>query len=185
MMDADELRTTLSYASISARRIGQADVEVTNGGFNAKDIDTLRIRSSNSSVGLDKVDRLYISNSQADRYTIKEARHIRGKKAFGSLQLAALSGSVDLSGKNADVTIRRIKPSASGVNITTQYARLLLPTAALKNYTVAFEGRGGTVHAPFKKSAVTGVSFKAFVGNTHLKPTAFQLACQDCTVDFN
>jgi len=179
LMDAEQL-----YANIYTRRIKHAEVNVTNGKLTAKNIDTLNITSKNSSIVLDKVDRLDIRNSQADHFDIKEAQTITGKKAYGGLRLTALTGSVDISGVNADVRIKTIKPSTSSIKIDTKYADLFLPVNHLKHYTVDFKGNAGNLYTPFEKMYATNASFKAFVGNSKYKPTIFQLNCQNCSVNF-
>lgn len=182
LMDADQLYTTSVYGRIYAGNIKHAEVSVKNGKLKAKNINTLDITSKNSSVAVDKVDILTIRDSQADQFDIQEAQSISGKKAYGDLRLTTLTGSVDLSGVNADVNIKRIQPSVKSIKIDTQYADLALSVRDLKDYTVAFEGTGGTVYTSFEKTAVTETSFHTKVGSGKL--TSFLLKCNNCTVAF-
>ena len=183
LMDAEQLHTTSTYARIYAENIKQADVDLTNGSLKAKQINTLSIASKNSLLALKKVDVLTISSSHADQFNIEEAKTISGQKAYGDLQLTTLTGSLDLSGVNADMKIKRINPSVEAIKINTQYADLQIPVGQLQNYEVQFEGIGGNVYTPFEKKHVTQTTFNAKVGSGKTA-TAFYLKCNNCTVAF-
>ena len=183
MMDADKLFATSVYGTIYAANIKDAEVDLTNGRLTAKNIGTLDINSKNSTIDLDKTGKLKMI-SQADQFQIEEAQTISGQKNYGDLRLTTLTGALDIGGVNADMRIRNISPSVSLIKMGNQYADLRLSVSTLKNYTVAFEGTGGNVSTPFEKSAVTGDSFKATIGNANDKPTVFQLKCNNCSVDF-
>lgn len=183
MMDADKLIATSVYGTIYATSIKDAEVNMSNGRLIAKNISNLTLNSKNSTIDLDKTGQLKMI-SQADRLEIEEAHTVSGQKNYGDLRLTTLTGSLDITGVNADMRIRSISPSVSLIKMGSQYADLRLSVSTLKNYTVAFEGTGGNVYAPFEMTAITDDSFKAFVGNANGKPTVFQLKCNNCSVDF-
>lgn len=183
MPDAEKLVVTGIYANIHCGNIGTAQVEMINGRLTAGNIGTLDINSKNTSVDLHTVNTLKMV-SQGDNMEIETCNTLSGEKNYGDLRITSLTGSLDISGVNADIKVRSIDPGVRLVKITNQYASLRLPIGELKNYQVSFEGEGGNVYSPFEKTRQPDNSFKTSVGNTTGPSTLFQLKCSNCTVDF-
>jgi len=181
MMDVQKLTVISVYGNVYARNVVNADIEITNGRYKAKNSDALIINSKNSAIELDMVNQLKMV-SQADQYEIEEANEIVATKNYGDLRVTGLKSLLDLTGINANIKIRSISPGTHLIKIDDQYADLRLPVDNLKDYTVSFEGKGCNIYAPFEKPTTPDTPFDVTVGTG--RTTSFHVKCNNCTVDF-
>lgn len=180
MKDAHRLALISAYGSIYAENIGDAEVVLNHGWFHAKNIPTLDINSTGSTVELGAIGRVKI-NSNDDEYEMEAAGTIYGEKNYGSIRVDTLRNSLDLTGVNADIKTHTIEPGVSLVKIDDKYADLRLPVDNLKNYTVHFEGRNSNLYVPFELPHAIDSSFSITVGTG--EKNAFRLTCNNCSVD--
>ena len=184
------------YARVYADNINQMNAEVQNGNFIVKNMGHLTMESRNSRIEITSLARLDIQ-SDADDYEIEEVEKIIGVKNYGELRVTSLKETFDITGKGADIKIRRIEPTVNLIKIDDQYANLRLPVGDLKNFAITFEGEGSNVYTPFEKKEQAGSPFKyTSLDNKELAgssvksttkdgmPTSFNLKCSNCTVDF-
>lgn len=174
------LNLTGEYIAIFAGAIFDAQIDITNGRLNAKKIDFLDLRSKNSVIDLGAITRMKI-NSEVDDCEILEAGRISGTKNYGDLRVASLLDSLDLTGVNADIKLREIKPEVTLIRIDDKYAELRLPATDLKNYSVNFQGADGTIYTPFDRPPAADSTFQKIIGTG--KPTEFRIRCDKCTLD--
>jgi hypothetical protein len=180
MKDAGKFVLASAYGSIYAENIGDAEVALHHGWFHAKNIPTLDINSMVSNVELGAIGRLKI-NSNDDQYEMEGAGTVYGEKNYGSIRIDTLRNSLDLRGVNSDIKLHEIAKGVSLIKIDDQYADLRLPVDNLKDYTVHFEGQNCNLYVPFGLPHATDPSFSVTVGTG--KKNAFQLKCNNCSVD--
>jgi hypothetical protein len=186
MKDADKVVLRTAYSNLNTGDIRNADIDISNGKMAGGNYDQLAIHSKSSTIEFHSSADINM-HSVSDQYEIDEVTSLSGAKNYGSIRISNVKAAFDLSGASSDIKIRHIDPTATNINIQSQFADIRLPVSNLENYSVEYEGVSSSIYAPFKKDASgsPGSSkFKTLVGDSTKKNTAFLLKCTSCTVDF-
>ncbi|MFX8542990.1 hypothetical protein ABTM06_19990, partial [Acinetobacter baumannii] len=85
--------------------------------------DDLDLDTKYSSVDIDVVKKLNFRSTN-DEYELEEVATAEGSKNYGNLRITKLTGSLDLTGTNADLKIRNIEANVSSIKIDNKYADL-------------------------------------------------------------
>jgi hypothetical protein len=151
--DFNRLTVVGDYSTLNISDATDAEIELENGTLTARIIGNLDLDCTNSEIEYEGGEYCYL-RSQSDRITIDEIGKIDGRKLYGDLRIGKLKNSIDIEGANADIKIRHLLPEVDKIKINNKYADLRLPVKQLSNYTVTFFGANSTVFASFEKVPV-------------------------------
>lgn len=210
--NAGNVRITAKFSTVNFATIGVCEADISNSTFRADAIKKMEIESTRSTVEYRTGDSIYIRSNLDNSYTIEEINVAEGRLLHSNIRLEKLNKKVDFDGNNYDVKIRQIDAEAELIKINNSWADMRLPVRGLRNYTVNFDGKNCAVFAPFEivpdkreepEADKTGLVFnmgetylknsqrpnapryfKASYGTASVKPTRFEISCQQCIVDF-
>ncbi|MCK9402132.1 MAG: DUF4097 domain-containing protein [Chitinophagaceae bacterium] len=141
------------YSNINIIDAKEAEIELTNGRFSARNIDIVDFDTKNSTIELANTKKVVIRSAN-DEFEFEEAGEINGIKNYGNLRITKLTKSIELEGINADIKIRNITASVSLIKINDKYADIRIPLKAVQNFSVDFTGAYSAVYGNFEKKAL-------------------------------
>jgi len=169
------------YSNFSFEDFTNGDLTLTNSKLNATTGGKLNINSRYSIVMIDDIKELLIT-SVTDRYQLKQAGTITGKKDFGNLYIEELEKSLSVAGNNTHVSIDEISKNVALIKIDSKYAELKLPVKQLANYSVYYAGSNNDVN---KITSVTSTSSSGSATATATASTSNTVSSTDNTQPFN
>jgi hypothetical protein len=184
---ANELKLVSKYGNSSVGEIKSGEIDFINGNLSINTIEEGDIDTKYANIELGSAKKITFVSTN-DEYEIDHVGDISGRKNYGSLRIGTLDKSIDLSGTNSDVKIKKIESTVSSIKMDNKYANLRLPLKSIKDYSIEIKGNYNSVFSDNSNTDINNVSkseeenvYSAISGKGNA--TKIAIKCQNCTVD--
>jgi len=110
----------LQYGYANIKYIEKGDLNLNyHSEFNLDESKILKIDSRSSRISIDKVDEL-VTNSNKDKYYLKEVITLNAKTSFSYFEIQQLGKQLTIRGKYGDLDIKNLGDEVTSVNFVFQ-----------------------------------------------------------------
>jgi hypothetical protein len=110
----------LQYGYANIKFIENGDLNLNyHSEFDLDESNNLKIDSRSSRISIDKIDEL-VTNSNKDKYHLKEVNTLNAKTSFSYFEIQQLGKQITITGKYGDLDIKNLGDEVTSVNFVFQ-----------------------------------------------------------------
>jgi len=169
-------------------KIGTATLDCTGTEFKTNDAGDMNISSSMTKFNIGKVDKLMISETANDEFTINSADQLISlKSTFTNYDIDELSSTMDMRSVSGDVTIEEVKSGFEYIDIHNGTSTVNLGVGATKNYMInAYDNLFTEYKYPEKVKLLKkdGKVKEVYLMGEENKAGKINIKCESCKINF-